>query len=179
MAKQVINIGTTANDGTGDTLRNSMSKANSNFTELYGATGWQSRVDTTNTQTIPATTITAIPITIGLESNGGLTLLDSNSKITPIALGDFLVVNFAFTAVSPSGADHYCNILFRVNGVTYRSVTEPYLKGTGVDDDMTLSIGLPVGTDFLTYGGQFFIYSDVSVVIKNRYIAVSRTHKAL
>jgi hypothetical protein len=35
MAKQVINIGTVANDGTGDTLRQGGDKINSNFTELY------------------------------------------------------------------------------------------------------------------------------------------------
>ncbi len=35
MAKQVINIGTVANDGTGDTLRDSFDKANDNFNELY------------------------------------------------------------------------------------------------------------------------------------------------
>jgi len=35
MAKQVINIGTTANDGTGDHLRTAFDKVNDNFTELY------------------------------------------------------------------------------------------------------------------------------------------------
>jgi len=35
MAKQVINIGTTANDGTGDPLRSAFDKVNDNFTELY------------------------------------------------------------------------------------------------------------------------------------------------
>lgn len=35
MAKQVIDIGTTANDGTGDPLRTAFDKVNSNFTELY------------------------------------------------------------------------------------------------------------------------------------------------
>lgn len=35
MAKQTINIGTTANDGTGDTLRAAFDKCNDNFTELY------------------------------------------------------------------------------------------------------------------------------------------------
>jgi len=34
-AKQVINIGTTANDGTGSTLRQAMDICNDNFTELY------------------------------------------------------------------------------------------------------------------------------------------------
>jgi len=37
MAKQIINVGTSANDGTGDTLRASQVKANANFTELYDA----------------------------------------------------------------------------------------------------------------------------------------------
>ena len=35
MAQQTINIGTTANDGTGDPLRIAFDKVNDNFTELY------------------------------------------------------------------------------------------------------------------------------------------------
>lgn len=35
MAKQTINIGTVANDGTGDPLRTAFDKANDNFTEVY------------------------------------------------------------------------------------------------------------------------------------------------
>ena len=34
-AKQIINIGTTANDGTGDPIRDAFDKCNDNFTELY------------------------------------------------------------------------------------------------------------------------------------------------
>ena len=37
MSQQIINVGATANDGTGDTLRLSQQKANQNFTELYGS----------------------------------------------------------------------------------------------------------------------------------------------
>lgn len=43
MAKQTINIGTTANDGTGDSIRNAFDKTNDNFTELYDA-GLDSRI---------------------------------------------------------------------------------------------------------------------------------------
>jgi|TARA_B100000073_G_scaffold232703_1_gene194446 hypothetical protein len=39
MAKQLLNIGTTANDNTGDTLRSGGDKINDNFTELYTAIG--------------------------------------------------------------------------------------------------------------------------------------------
>lgn len=37
MTMQTINLGTTANDGTGDTLRDAGDKINDNFTELYAA----------------------------------------------------------------------------------------------------------------------------------------------
>jgi hypothetical protein len=39
MARQVINIGSSANDGTGDPLRTAFDKINDNFLELYGADG--------------------------------------------------------------------------------------------------------------------------------------------
>ena len=39
MAKQTIDIGTTANDGTGDSLRTGAIKINENFDELYAASG--------------------------------------------------------------------------------------------------------------------------------------------
>ena len=39
MAKQTIGIGSSANDGTGDTLRDGAIKANSNFTEIYDKLG--------------------------------------------------------------------------------------------------------------------------------------------
>lgn len=42
MAKQVINIGTIANDGTGDPLRDAFDKANDNFNELYA--NWEMTV---------------------------------------------------------------------------------------------------------------------------------------
>ena len=37
MGQQTLNVGTNANDGTGDTLRDAMIKVNENFTELYAS----------------------------------------------------------------------------------------------------------------------------------------------
>ena len=42
MAKLVIANGTTANDGTGDTLRSAATKINSNFSEIYTILGGDS-----------------------------------------------------------------------------------------------------------------------------------------
>lgn len=38
MTQQIIDVGTTANDGSGDPLRTAFIKTNDNFTELYNAT---------------------------------------------------------------------------------------------------------------------------------------------
>lgn len=46
MTQQTINVGTVANDGTGDPLRTAGQKINDNFTELYGASGSGNRVVT-------------------------------------------------------------------------------------------------------------------------------------
>lgn len=48
MTRQAISTGTTANDGTGDTLRSAGNKINANFVELYKALGGDS--DTLSTQ---------------------------------------------------------------------------------------------------------------------------------
>lgn len=42
MSKQTINVGTTANDKKGDSLRLAFQKVNANFTELYTALGLNS-----------------------------------------------------------------------------------------------------------------------------------------
>lgn len=39
MAQQTINIGSSANDGTGDAIRSAFDKSNDNFTELYAGSG--------------------------------------------------------------------------------------------------------------------------------------------
>jgi len=39
MARQVLNIGATPNDGSGDTLRVASEKSNDNFSEIYNAFG--------------------------------------------------------------------------------------------------------------------------------------------
>lgn len=47
MAKQVIGIGASANDNTGDPLRTAFDKCNDNFSELYDTTGFTNNATTT------------------------------------------------------------------------------------------------------------------------------------
>jgi hypothetical protein len=56
MAEQIINVGTTANDGTGDTLRGAFIKAKNNFSDLY--TNKQATlVSGTNIKTVNSTSL--------------------------------------------------------------------------------------------------------------------------
>lgn len=174
MAQQQVNLGTIANDGTGDDLRAGGKKINDNFDELYSVTGFQSRVDTTNTQSLTGLTDNLISFTGTLEENGGLTLMDSNSKITPINLNDIISVDFAFTGVVPVGSNLFLSIYLKVNGNIFRSVSLPIIKGVGLDDYFSVSWILPVGSDFLTNGAEIYVNSVVGMTIKNRYVSVSR-----
>jgi hypothetical protein len=66
MAKQIINVGTSANDGTGDTLRASQVKANANFTELYDVnSAYTKYVANLNATGIGAPAVTILENTIG------------------------------------------------------------------------------------------------------------------
>ena len=64
MAKQTINIGASANDGTGDPLRNAFDKVNDNFNEIYFGAGSGSS------------------ITNFFDSNGNLDLVGKPHKIS-------------------------------------------------------------------------------------------------
>lgn len=76
MAKQTINIGSNANDGTGDPLRTAFNKINENFTELYGSDNdlntLDANLDVRNYSI--TTTVTNGDITISPNGTGSLTL---------------------------------------------------------------------------------------------------------
>lgn len=176
MAQEIIDVGTSAGAGNGDILRNSFIKTNNNFTELYGVTGFESKFQAT-AQTLTASD-NLITITGTSESNGGLSLLDTNGKVTPIQVNDVLTVDFGCTVVTPSGTDNYIHLKFVVNTFVYRAITIPLLKGSGNNDEVSLSANMPVGSEFNTNGMQVYIEPNTGVTINNKYISVVRIHKA-
>ena len=71
MTQQVINIGTSANDGTGDPLRSAFDKINDNFSELYAKGAAGSNLDLSDND-IEAT-----------NTNGGINFIPNGTgKIT-------------------------------------------------------------------------------------------------
>lgn len=96
MAQQTINIGSAPNDGTGDTLRTAMNKANLNFTEVYTKDAAQDGRLTTNEGNI--TTLTSrtngIDTTITTLDTRTTTLESNTLKIPNGDKGDITVASF-------------------------------------------------------------------------------------
>ena len=109
MAKQALNLGSTANDGTGDTLRVAMDKVNDNFNEIYASpiisdfitiSGNEIRANRTNDDLVlePSGTgrVTAPAITvdsnISIKDNVISTLIsNSNLELTPAGTGSVVI----------------------------------------------------------------------------------------
>ena len=119
MTRQNISTGTTANDGTGDTLRSAGNKINDNFVELYQAFGTDSNSlgagitfdsakvifsGTTNTTTLtrfnPSTDVT-------------IKLGDSNGEV--VTIGDNNIVNLVDSTGAASKI-YFANVFDSANG---------------------------------------------------------------
>lgn len=142
-------------------------------------TGWERNIDTTNIQALTGSIDNLISFNGNNLSNDNLNLLDNNSKITPILLGDLLIIDFAFTVITPNLNNQYVNVKLKVNGNIYRSQTFPLLKYNGLDEYVSVSFSLPVENIFLTNGAVFYIEPSTNMSIKNRYISVLRSHMAI
>ena len=88
MAYQAIGIGSSANDGTGDTLRIGADKVNDNFVEVYTKLGNGSALTsdtvTLNTATQTLTNKTLTTPVIGIINNGGNLTLPTGSVIQTV-----------------------------------------------------------------------------------------------
>ena len=93
MAKRIINIGITPNDGTGDPLRTAIEKVNDNFTEIYNYTnGFIDYNDTTGSVSLTSDTWTTIPN----NGQGGF----SNDTYKPQGVSEFMNVSTGSIDVS-------------------------------------------------------------------------------
>jgi hypothetical protein len=140
-------------------------------------TGFQSRTDETNNQSLLSLTDNLVSFSGVLEESGGLDLLNSSAKVTPIALNDIISVDFAFTGVVPIGTNLFLSIYLKVGTDIFRATTLPIIKGVGLDDHFSVSWILPVGADFLSNGATIHVNPLVAMTIKNRYVSVTRLAK--
>lgn len=91
MAQQTLNIGSTANDGTGDTLRVAMDKVNDNFDEIYASpiisdfitvTGNEIRANRSNDDLVLEPSGTGIVTAPAITVDGNINITDNVIKTT-------------------------------------------------------------------------------------------------
>ena len=108
MAKQTVNLGSSANDGTGDPLRTAFDKINDNFDELY----LYSTAATGNNITITGNTIASD------DTNGNIILDPNGTGEVRLNVTTQLTVGAAGAAAAvPATPTTYIQI--NVNGTTY------------------------------------------------------------
>ena len=140
MAKTVINVGSSANDGTGDPLRTAFQSTNSNFNELYSFLGDGSSLALSGDATLSSGTVTISNDAIDYEKiDDEFSTLD---VITPAATVDIDFDAAQIFTLTPS-ANTTFNITNPKVGVTKTII----VTGTGNSYTAdTLTVGGSSGT---------------------------------
>lgn len=136
MAKQTINTGTTANDGTGDDLRDAFIKVNDNFTELYtgnvrllGSNFTTPGTSITGTTTESLSASLLIPANT-LSANSYLNIYGLFERIGASTLGTITCNMYKNTTNSLTGASKIAS-LSNMSALTksYPTMREMYITG--------------------------------------------------
>jgi hypothetical protein len=141
MAQQTINIGTVANDGTGDPLRSAFDKVNDNFTELYSD-------DMGDVNSVTGSGgLTASPTT------GAVVVSLNDDSITYAKLGTEFTTSAALsTNVDFSTAQVFTKTLSGATTLTFSNTAIGMVKDLVITGDHTLT--LPSGSTVAgTYDG--------------------------
>ena len=96
MTKQVINVGTTANDKKGDSLRAAFQKVNANFTELYEAVG----LATAATQD---TTLTFLGSTLSTDDSSSIVIDRATTVTSDLSVGGEIIAGNIKQVTSTAG----------------------------------------------------------------------------
>jgi len=195
MAKQTINVGTTANDGTGDTLRDSFVKVNDNFTEVYNlanpsivASSYVDGTAVTGTTTETISRSLLIPANT-FSSNGALEILTRMTK-TGVA-GSSTIKIYKNTSNTLTGATQiallgsalsaptlWCQGIktFRINSNTLTG--QPL--NIGALNDYTSSTSALLSTTFTTNVDNYIIFSiQLSSTADSANISMARAIKSI
>lgn len=138
MAKQTVNIGTVANDGTGDQLRTAFDKLNDNFNEVYGnnfvteamlndniVTNAELGVEYTASSALDNTSATVI-VNSSLADVFTITAAASHTySFTNVSLGDVKSL-----VITGSGGSY--TTAFDITSITFNRIGGTYSDASGV-----------------------------------------------
>ena len=130
MSQQVINVGSTANDNNGDTLRGSWIKANANFDELYG----NLPIDTAPSTWVPTL----------VDSGGGRTFAFTVNTARHTSIGFVTTFTADITINSVSGSSTGNLRLGLPDACTYNAAVSLWLTN-GTNQAKTSLIGRAIG----------------------------------
>jgi len=168
MAKQAIDRGTVANDGTGDNLRDGASKINDNFDEIYTLLGdgttltsddvvLRTASQTLTTKTISGSSNTLTNIANSSLTNSNITIVDDSSTSATISLGETLAITGG-TGVDTTVSGDSISIGLTNSGIT---VVDDSSTSTTISLGETLSITGGTGVDTTVSG------DNVSISVSN------------
>ena len=145
MPRQILDIGSNANDGTGDTLRAAMDKVNQNFAELYD-------VSVDNSIEISGNNITAtrsnddiniIPAGTGIVTMSSLTI-DNNINITDNVIRTTQTNSDLELEMSGTGSLRIDSVKIRDNTIsTFESNADLELSASGTGTVVLNSLNFP------------------------------------
>jgi len=104
MAQQTINIGSTANDGTGDQLRTAFDKVNDNFNEIYTELGGTSLSNISISGNTISTDDTNGNLTLDPNGTGTIILANATSCSSTLTVTGATKCNGSFAAAGTSGS---------------------------------------------------------------------------
>ena len=103
MAQQTINIGATANDGTGDQLRTAFDKVNDNFNEVYTELGGANLSHINISGNTISTDDTNGDLTLDPNGTGTIVLANAVTASSTVTVTGATTVNGGFAAAGTSG----------------------------------------------------------------------------
>jgi len=186
---EIINLGTIANDGTGDDLRAGGQKINDNFDYLYNTTGWQQITDSTYTsgsplsiaQGVTGKILTGTITTIDTQLPDGVTTFWDNTddKLVAVNNGDAFTLSLRFKA-KMNTANGVTDIGINIGGALNVISAETLLfsKGSNTEQRFDIDLSYFTGTTFIANGGTIEVTPvNGNLQIYDIVIVIIRTHK--
>ena len=130
MTQQIIDIGIQGNDGTGDSIRESFNKVNSNFNELYAIFGAGGSISFGNLADAPGASSFIISSVSANGTSATVNFANGNPGLgLPFSIGQNVVIS----GLIPTGYNGTYTVTYATTGsVTYANTTTGVLTQTGL-----------------------------------------------